>query len=346
MKTKLPFGACAAFALAMTTADAQVTLTSQMRRVRAVAHIDDLVNFDSDAEVDWAPGFGPFSSPVAATASIVGGDTTVGGFQDSTISTSAFRAEGSTFGSSNITGDLVLADATSASIYEVQFSVANPVAYDFVGALSASDSGSVSVSVRTAAGDFLFGAAAITNEQADVDLFGTLPSGDYVYLIRAFSSIYATAFSPDFSFSDYCLSFELRDELGTRFCSAVPNSTGMAGRMSVSGSAVVADDHLILQATDLPTVSNNGYFLMGTGMGMTVPPGSAGPICLAGNILRIFPPLLDTADLPGGFQLEAGTGGPITGAITAGSTWNFQAWHRDASAGASNFTDAVSVTFL
>ena len=33
--------------------------------------------------------------------------------------------------------------------------------------------------------------------------------------------------------------------------------------------------------------------------------------------------------------------------VTPGSTWNFQAWHRDSTplGASSNFTDAVSVTF-
>ena len=34
-------------------------------------------------------------------------------------------------------------------------------------------------------------------------------------------------------------------------------------------------------------------------------------------------------------------------AVQPGDTWNFQAWYRDANPGpTSNFTDAVSVTFL
>ena len=43
--------------------------------------------------------------------------------------------------------------------------------------------------------------------------------------------------------------------------------------------------------------------------------------------------------------LTEGNGHPISAAITPGSTWNFQAWHRDFAAGVSHFTDAVGVTF-
>ena len=59
----------------------------------------------------------------------------------------------------------------------------------------------------------------------------------------------------------------------------------------------------------------------------------------------MLPPIANTSELPGGFFRSVGTSGPITGLITAGSTWSFQAWHRDADAGTSNLTDAVSVAF-
>jgi hypothetical protein len=82
---------------------------------------------------------------------------------------------------------------------------------------------------------------------------------------------------------------------------------------------------------------------MGTGMNIFVPNGSAGPICVSPGLKRYLPPTSNT--LGGSFSRDVGTTGPISGNITAGSTWNFQAWHRDQVAGTSNFTNAVSVTF-
>ena len=133
--------------------------------------------------------------------------------------------------------------------------------------------------------------------------------------------------------------------LGTQICSpAVANSTGFPGVMAVTGSDIVADDCLTLAATQLPTTSNIGYFLMGTGTNTFTPPGSAGPICIAPGLLRYLPPVENTTELPGGFSRVVGTAGPISGNITAGSTWSFQAWHRDGM-NPSNLTDAVTVTF-
>ena len=134
--------------------------------------------------------------------------------------------------------------------------------------------------------------------------------------------------------------------LGTTYCTpAVPNSSGSPGRMIVTGSETVGDDDLVLTATDLPPESNIGYFLMGQGMNVFTPPGSDGPICIAPGLVRYLPPVSNTNEEPGGFSRSVGTSGPVSGLIEPGSTWNFQAWHRDQLVGSSNLTDAVSVTF-
>jgi hypothetical protein len=115
--------------------------------------------------------------------------------------------------------------------------------------------------------------------------------------------------------------------------------------MIVAGSAAVVDDDLALTAIHLPRTANIGYFVMGSGMTVFTPPGSAGPLCVTPGLLRYLPPVSNTSELPGGFGRVVGTRGPVSGNLSAGSTWNFQAWHRDALAGTSNLTDAVSVTF-
>lgn len=136
------------------------------------------------------------------------------------------------------------------------------------------------------------------------------------------------------------------EAIGARFCTpGVPNSTGRSGQVNVFGSDGVADDDLVLVATQLPPGPDIGYFLMGTGSNTFTPPGSAGPVCIAPGVERFLPPVDDTSDLQGGFRREVGTGGPVSGNIAVGSTWSFQAWHRDSIAGGSNLTDAVRVTF-
>ena len=63
------------------------------------------------------------------------------------------------------------------------------------------------------------------------------------------------------------------------------------------------------------------------------------------GLRRFVPPVSNTNEQPGGFARMVGTSGPVSSSILAGNTWNFQAWHRDALAGSSNFSDAVSVLF-
>ena len=124
----------------------------------------------------------------------------------------------------------------------------------------------------------------------------------------------------------------------------MPNSSGASGSLRVYGSEIVADDALRLVAAALPPEPNVGYFVMGPGTSVVTPPGSAGPLCVGPGVLR-FPGVHDTSEADGGFAQEVGTRGPVSGAITPGSTWGFQAWHRDQAAGSSNLTDAARVTF-
>lgn len=138
--------------------------------------------------------------------------------------------------------------------------------------------------------------------------------------------------------------------IGTPYCDpAVPNSTGSPGILRARGSTLVADDELELTATSLPGPANGhenniGYFMMGTGTNTFVPPGAAGPLCIAPGLQRYLPPVSRTQDLGSGFERCIGTSFFPDAPIVAGETWNFQAWHRDG-AGPSNFTNAVSITF-
>ena len=83
------------------------------------------------------------------------------------------------------------------------------------------------------------------------------------------------------------------------------------------------------------------------------PGGSQGNLCLGGAIGRyVGPGQIKNSGAAGTFDLVldlASTPTP-TGLVQVlpGDTWNFTAWYRDAVSGVatSNFTDAVSVTFL
>ncbi len=140
--------------------------------------------------------------------------------------------------------------------------------------------------------------------------------------------------------------------IGTNYCVAAANSTGATGAISVAGSDVVADNDLTLTADNLPLMAF-GFFVTSTTQGFVMnPAGSAGNLCVAGDIGRyVGAGQIQTSGMTGSFSLAVDltmTPQP-TGlvAIVAGETWNFQAWHRDMVGGAatSNFTDGISVLF-
>ena len=141
-------------------------------------------------------------------------------------------------------------------------------------------------------------------------------------------------------------------EPGFPYCSpAASNSTGQPAIIEGRGSVVIADDDFRLLANQLPTQSA-GFFLCSQTQGFIPNPGgSAGNICLGGNIGRVVGGQILNSSFFGSFAVAVDftalpqPSGPVNAMI--GETWNFQAWYRDAVAGqvTSNFTDAWSVTW-
>jgi len=139
---------------------------------------------------------------------------------------------------------------------------------------------------------------------------------------------------------------------GSNYCQANANSTGVPASMGASGSNIVGNNDLVLEANDLP-LNSFGFFLTSTVQGFVAGPGgSQGNLCLGGAIGRYV----------GAGQIQnSGSAGMIslaidntqvpqpTGfvAIAAGETWSFQLWNRDAVGGSatSNFTDGYEITF-
>lgn len=145
----------------------------------------------------------------------------------------------------------------------------------------------------------------------------------------------------------------LRDAVGQRYCSpAVPNASGLSGRLEVAGSPSVAAPGLALGAHDLP-VSATVMFIASLQAGsIGQPGGSVGVLCLDGPIGRFNRPgQIVTADRFGQARLPvdlARLPHPALGVVAGlpDETWRFQAWYRDTAGGVatSNFTDAVAVT--
>ena len=141
-------------------------------------------------------------------------------------------------------------------------------------------------------------------------------------------------------------------EPGAPYCSpAAVNSTGQPATIEGRGSAVIADDDFRLLAFQLPNQAA-GYFLCSQTQGFILNPGgSAGNLCLAGNVGRVV----------GGQIVNSGAGGvaslaidltqqptptgPVT--VTAGESWSFTTWYRDSAGGAptSNFSDGLEIQF-
>ncbi|MEM6675611.1 MAG: hypothetical protein AAF726_22360 [Planctomycetota bacterium] len=140
--------------------------------------------------------------------------------------------------------------------------------------------------------------------------------------------------------------------LGFNYCDAKPNSTGVPARIALAGSDLAGDNDLTLLASSLPNFSF-GFFLTSLVQGFIANPGgSAGNLCLSGSIGRyVGPGQILNSGASGAFSLAVNlTQHPTpTGfvVVTAGETWNFQAWFRDSAGGSptSNFTDGTELTF-
>lgn len=140
------------------------------------------------------------------------------------------------------------------------------------------------------------------------------------------------------------------DGVGTSYCAAVSNSTGLTALISGLGSPYLTSNDLRLRASRLPAQST-AFFLVSRTSGYVLHPGgSYGSLCLAGSIGRFVGPgqvqssgatgvvelTLDLAALPQ-------PSGAVAGRV--GEVWHFQTWYRDSVAGSatSNFTDGLAV---
>ncbi|MEM8710069.1 MAG: VCBS repeat-containing protein [Planctomycetota bacterium] len=153
-------------------------------------------------------------------------------------------------------------------------------------------------------------------------------------------------------YEEHLVWFENQFELGNSYCSAVPNSTGFVGRMSVTGSPIVTNNNVVLNAERIPP-NSFGLFILSLNSGFFANPGgSQGNLCLSGQVGRFDRPgETQQANGQGRFLLPINLGNipsPSLGQTQAfaGETWHFQAWHRDTVMGAStsNFTNGVRVS--
>jgi hypothetical protein len=128
------------------------------------------------------------------------------------------------------------------------------------------------------------------------------------------------------------------------YCVGASNSFGAGAVMSAVGSTSIAANDLTLVSSGMPP-GEFMLFFYGDQQAQTVL--GDGFLCVTGNLFRLLPP--QQADLFGvsTWNLDVTTPPELSGAISAGSTWNFQAWFRDAAAmgAGSNTSDGLQVTF-
>ena len=139
--------------------------------------------------------------------------------------------------------------------------------------------------------------------------------------------------------------------LGTSECGpAVPNSTGAPGVLSIIGSLTASDSALRVIASSLPPLSLTLFLASRDSNFVVGPGGSAGNLCLGGEVGRFLGPgEAQQSSLSGSSEVNVNLRmvPQPTGAVgaLAGDSWVFQAWNRDAVGGSvtSNFTQAVRV---
>lgn len=132
---------------------------------------------------------------------------------------------------------------------------------------------------------------------------------------------------------------------------SVANSTGASAEIGASGSALVAQNTFVLEASSLPPFQF-GLFVVSAQQGFVAGAGGAsnGNLCLGGSIGRFTAPSqIQNSGAAGEFALAVDLNAIPQGVgvvgTSPGDTWHFQAWFRDVVGAGSNFTDGLTVTF-
>ncbi|MEZ6015608.1 MAG: hypothetical protein R3F49_10870 [Planctomycetota bacterium] len=157
-------------------------------------------------------------------------------------------------------------------------------------------------------------------------------------------------------FPDLALGAELRKFVqngpaGAPYCGpAATNSTGAPGVLVGLGPDQLSADNVTLRADQLPAGALTLFLASRTQGSVPMAGGGQGTVCLGGSIGRFYGPGEIRAASPSGnaaLQLHLNNLPQPSGRVTAtaGETWSFQAWYRDANPGpTSNLTNGVAVT--
>ncbi|QDV07365.1 hypothetical protein Poly30_28890 [Planctomycetes bacterium Poly30] len=139
-------------------------------------------------------------------------------------------------------------------------------------------------------------------------------------------------------------------QIGSTYCTANPNSSGSISAISAVGSTDVMLNDVTLQCGSLPT-NAFGYFITSQTQAFVAnPAGSAGNLCVGGQIGRYAGNIL-TSGTSGAVSLTINLNSmpapTSTYSVMPGDTVNFQFWHRDSSPAGptSNFSQGLEIPF-
>lgn len=140
--------------------------------------------------------------------------------------------------------------------------------------------------------------------------------------------------------------------IGTNYCFANANVTGVPGSISAFGSTSVMANDITLVASSLP-MNATGYFLVSDTQGWLGNAGGAsnGNVCLGGYIGRYSAPgQIRNSGSAGEYSLvldlnQVPREGGLT-SVSAGISLNFQSWHREPVGQGANFTNGIEVTLI
>ena len=126
------------------------------------------------------------------------------------------------------------------------------------------------------------------------------------------------------------------------YCVSSSNSTGAAAQISYGGSLSISSNELSLYCGPVPT-SQYGLFIFSANQAQAS--FGNGTRCVGAPISR-FSVQQSTSFGDLDYNVDFFSP-PVSGAFTAGSQWNFQAWFRDPAAGGSNFnlSNGLAITF-
>lgn len=131
--------------------------------------------------------------------------------------------------------------------------------------------------------------------------------------------------------------------LGTSYCTANSNSSGLPAKISASGSPNVSDNYLNLLVADAPP-GKVGLFFFGQNQTSMPFPGGQGNLCVGPSGLKRLPGVGTCAN--GTVRYSPNLTNMVQGIpFLPGATWNFQLWFRDKNpAATTNTSDAIAIT--